>query len=367
MNEFNGNGDGHQKAFELTQPKTPEQIKREALNSMMPQLRRNCSQDHRLKKSVGAKWLFSALTDNSFMNKFGGDGWGRVYCSLKDLRRLYGHDEDTIAVWRDKLIETGWIWFQNRWPKCCWGISGACNQPELPLAGQEYMAIMAKTSARGQPPLAVGSEEIEKTDNSGANGLETRLDQPPTAVAPTANGGRSDRTVRSHQPPTAVTVTADSRSHQPPTAVAPTADGGHTGSKSPVCPTADGGHIRETPALNSLGGRETIKRSTGLNARNGSGGAKKISVENLFLHDVGAMMEAWKKGSSEYELDNSGGWWRKSYRANHDLIQRVLAEVRCMIREGKIKTTPGATAVDLWKRWSLPTLQKKAAAGTAAH
>lgn len=59
-----------------------------------------------------------------------------------------------------------------------------------------------------------------------------------------------------------------------------------------------------------------------------------------------------------------------SYRANADLIQRVLNEINVLVVEGKIKTTPGQAAVDLWKRWSKDLLkeklQKKAAGATAA-
>jgi hypothetical protein len=51
------------------------------------------------------------------------------------------------------------------------------------------------------------------------------------------------------------------------------------------------------------------------------------------------------------ELANWGGWWRNRFREAPDKARRVLAEVRSMIRERKIKTKPGATAVDLWKRF----------------
>ncbi|MGO8839495.1 MAG: hypothetical protein ACLP7I_12190 [Limisphaerales bacterium] len=169
MNDNNGNGSGHQKAFELTQPKTSEDIARDSLKAMMPKLRRDCSRDPRLKKCVGSKWLFGVISDNSFLNDLGGDGWGRVYTSLKDLHRIYGHDEDTLAVWRDKLIETGWIWFQDRWPKSCWGIMGACRQPERFSPHSEFVRVMAKASSGHQPPAAVSLPANGKTVISGHN------------------------------------------------------------------------------------------------------------------------------------------------------------------------------------------------------
>ena len=114
-----------------------------------------------------------------------------------------------------------------------------------------------------------------------------------------------------------------------------------------------------------------FKRSTGFNAQNGSGGAKKLTAENHFIYvEVSEAMELWKKGHGAVESSSSGAWWRQSYRANADLIRRVLAETVCAIRERKIKTDPGKYAVDLWKRWSKDLLKErfkqKAAARTAA-
>ena len=104
------------------------------------------------------------------------------------------------------------------------------------------------------------------------------------------------------------------------------------------------------------------KRSTLLNALKAGGQSKKGTAENIFLLDVAAMMETWKKGSSKAELANSGGWWRMAFRADADLMRRVLAETLSLVKEGRIKETPGQTAVDLWKRWGgkLPPPQKEA-------
>jgi hypothetical protein len=113
----------------------------------------------------------------------------------------------------------------------------------------------------------------------------------------------------------------------------------------------------------------SFKRSTGLNALKTAGGAKKITAENSFLMDVREVMELWRKGSAKAELEQSGGWWRMSYRASPNLLQRVLADTRCAVKEGKIKTTPGAYAADLWKRWQKDLLKdqlKQKAAATAA-
>jgi len=55
---------------------------------------------------------------------------------------------------------------------------------------------------------------------------------------------------------------------------------------------------------------------------------------------------------SENELANWGGWWRNRYREDKGKARRVLAEIRGMVREGRIRRNPGAAANDLWKRFA---------------
>lgn len=245
MNENNGNG--HQKAFELTQPRTPEEIAQDSLRGTMPKLRRACSQDPRLKKYVGAKWLFGVLSDNSFLHDLGGDGWGRVYTSLKKLHKLYGPEEDTLATWRDKLIETGWIWFQERWPYSCWGIKGVCQQPELFAPDRDFVRVTAKASALTQPAAAVDPLPNGKTVNSGHNDRILPADQPAAAVSPTGCGGQSDPILRLVQPKEPVPLAGQSRSDQPNGSVILTGAEGHTHRNGRVRPTEAAGHNKETP------------------------------------------------------------------------------------------------------------------------
>lgn len=142
------------------------------------------------------------------------------------------------------------------------------------------------------------------------------------------------------------------------------------GNGLPPSPETDCRSERQTVADNekskdvSLSPSErSFKRSTGFNALKKAGPVKKINEENLFLKIVAELMDLWKPNHSEFEMTNSGAWWRQCYRANADLIQRVVADLKCAIVEGRIKTTPGQYAVDLWKRWSKDVLK---AAGRAA-
>jgi hypothetical protein len=87
------------------------------------------------------------------------------------------------------------------------------------------------------------------------------------------------------------------------------------------------------------------------------------------LQDVKTIIESWKPGASKPELTGSGAWWRLIYRKDRSLARSVLNEIRCMVREGKIKFNPGSAAVDLWIRWGggkVSATPKQKTAATAA-
>ena len=61
-------------------------------------------------------------------------------------------------------------------------------------------------------------------------------------------------------------------------------------------------------------------------------------------------MSTWSPPGAKAELTNWGGWWRNRFRKCPDKARRVLAEIKSMILEKRIRTTPGRAAIDLWKR-----------------
>jgi hypothetical protein len=77
---------------------------------------------------------------------------------------------------------------------------------------------------------------------------------------------------------------------------------------------------------------------------------KASLAEKTFFRELAETLESFRAGTSRHELTNWGGWWRNRYRENPDKAQRVLAEVRSMIRERTVQGNPGAAAMDLWKR-----------------
>ncbi len=60
------------------------------------------------------------------------------------------------------------------------------------------------------------------------------------------------------------------------------------------------------------------------------------------------MLLLWSPAFAKDELANWGGWWRNRYREQPAKAQRLIAELRGMIREGRVSGNPGAAAVDLW-------------------
>jgi hypothetical protein len=72
--------------------------------------------------------------------------------------------------------------------------------------------------------------------------------------------------------------------------------------------------------------------------------------EAAFIADVVRLCESHLQGSSEPEIENWGGWWRNRYRESPQKAGKVLAEVRVLVREGRITRSPGAAAMDLWGR-----------------
>jgi hypothetical protein len=79
---------------------------------------------------------------------------------------------------------------------------------------------------------------------------------------------------------------------------------------------------------------------------------KRKGGEKGFLAQVAFVIARWSPQEAEKELLEWGGWWTNRFREDADKVRRVLAEVESMIRESRIKVTPGKAAQDLWKRFA---------------
>jgi hypothetical protein len=87
--------------------------------------------------------------------------------------------------------------------------------------------------------------------------------------------------------------------------------------------------------------RLTFSGSTREQPRDGEGG---------FLAELSSALATFNSSAAQSELANWGGWWRNRFRENPAKARRILAEIRSMIRERRIRHNPGAAAKDLWDR-----------------
>lgn len=117
----------------------------------------------------------------------------------------------------------------------------------------------------------------------------------------------------------------------------------HPARMLPPC-RLDGQESRQEGTDRALNASERLPRT--VLARKGESPQK----EKQFLGDVREAFSASSGDTAAKELRDWGGWWRNRYRENPGKAGRVLADIRSLIREGKILSNPGAAAVDLWSR-----------------
>ncbi len=74
--------------------------------------------------------------------------------------------------------------------------------------------------------------------------------------------------------------------------------------------------------------------------------------ETEFMSELRATLERFDEKKAHVELETWGGWWRNRFRENADKARRVLAELRSMVAEGRVKRNAGAAGKDLWGRFA---------------
>jgi hypothetical protein len=129
----NGNGNAQQ---------TPDEVFQETVRESAPKLRRAVRS---MKIPAGAKFLFDAILDDTFMYDFGGDTRGSMIASAKDLAARYGHDDETIKRWASVLIDCGVLHVTKSWPDQEWYITAIRKDP----ASRANMRQRARARAAG--------------------------------------------------------------------------------------------------------------------------------------------------------------------------------------------------------------------------
>ena len=92
--------------------------------------------------------------------------------------------------------------------------------------------------------------------------------------------------------------------------------------------------------------RAELLQCSGSQPPEDSGAEKELMTELL------ATLQAYNGKLAAKELTNWGGWWRNRFRENPAKTRRVLAEIKSMIRERRMRRNPGAAANDLWSRFA---------------
>jgi hypothetical protein len=349
----NGNGNGHAKVFQLKPALDP------ATQAIL-ESREHALHDSRLNRSMKA--FFCEVLDRALdPNYYAPNPRGIVTMSDTVLAEVFRVSNRIIYTWKKGVEACGYFWITQQFRKNMWPITTyllAClHRPprkKTDSGGTYGSAGVGRPPPQnpglgarrpGQPCLPLPgtcqkppkAKSADLQGNSGENGNLVRVSaetdfgsEPKPASGESRNGfrARAETDFGSEPKP----ISAESRSQLRARAEAD-------------C------QLKEPENGEGDSPEPSLKRSTGSNALKAGGQPRKISPENLFLLDVGAMMETWRKGSSKAELANSGGWWRIAFRTDRDLMRRVLAETLSMVKEGKVKEGPGQTAVDLWKRW----------------
>jgi hypothetical protein len=261
--ENGGNGNGHKKPFELAPVKTPEQIQAETVRRIAPEVRATV---HFARLPAAAKFFFDALLDLTFMHKFGGSGRGKIFISIRDLSQLLQHDKDSIATWRDTLIEHHHVWFREGWPESEWRICAICPPPQTEFQFNERRFIKGKAAAL---------EEVEPGGNLPHTPFFAQNgDSPPISEGFRQSEGKEPvplaetfRQTDRNLPPDCPTPSARNGGRIPPDCPKPSAG---VGEGTPLhCPTpsarrAEGfRHTKETPVGTGGSGAQECVREPG--------------------------------------------------------------------------------------------------------
>ena len=232
-----------------------------------------------------------------------------------------------------------------KWPNV-FNLSAIVAQREQASLGllEDVILVEDQTTDGGS------SDFLSKNGRGSGQTPENGLGNPRNGGLATTNGG-------SGQPPIAGV------GNYPRGVLATTHGGCSPTTHGGCCPLPTGGVANSrvaglaTPAcgipIRLSDGSETVKDTPDeainrLRNRNRDGKApqdgKRQKAEEEFLESVGVIL-------GKTELQRNGGLWIKNFRTNPTRANAVIAEVRVMKLEGRIKASAPKAAIDLWKRW----------------
>jgi hypothetical protein len=98
--------------------------------------------------SPGAKFFFGWLVDNSFLRRFGGDGFGRITIGQKDIRRITHHDRKSITEWTKQLCDSRHLWIEPAIIPNAYPVNVYCIRALVP--GRQQLEISGLAHAWGR-------------------------------------------------------------------------------------------------------------------------------------------------------------------------------------------------------------------------
>jgi hypothetical protein len=352
----NGNGNGHESPFTLAPKKSPEEIAREKMRRAMPEIRRAVNE---LRIIAQAKWLFGTISDDSFMFEFGGDGFGTLVTTIKDLACRYKHNRDSVSKWLQTLVAEQVIWCEVEGNALIIHISALVPPPSHKASALQRMKARAMAARRERaedtgtpvflPSKGQSARETEEISTScrdvparDAEDTGTGCRQLPQGLPTTSarNGGYLPQPL-----PTPPPSHAETCPQGLPTTSASPAEVSSTMQVQSSMATPRKSRLETTPG-------EYGEKENSLSVHKGFNALKRKGGEKSFLAEVAETMEQWSPAKEKKEMANYGGWWRNRYREDSNKAWRVIGELRSMVNEHRITKDPGRCAMDLWKRFA---------------
>jgi hypothetical protein len=345
---------------------------------MIKRTRRQAVEHERL--SDGARNLFTWLMDASLRRSIN-RAPGIITVSTTKLSELLKRSKRAIYGWKKELVNTGFVWvtewyMPNTWPISTYHISiidppderlhqivtgdgmwgNHARRPKLdaPGVGARASGQMSLSAQKHlQNPFRGTKVTMRKTldsskpqQNATGDGKEGVLSQ---AYIATDKGRFLRRGVAQKGTGESQKTTPGSRKEQH-AAVAPNAP----------CPSHETAHIEKSQVPGNRGTKDSLSCLTAEEGAtsvptqqfSGSTALKRKGGETDFLEDLATTFARFNPAQAKKEMANWGGRWRNRYREDSAKAHRVLAELRGMVREGKINSNVGATADMLWKTFA---------------
>lgn len=369
------NGSGPDKPFVLSKVKSPGELARERMAREMPAIRREVN---RMDLPIPAKWLFDRISDDNFWDVMGGDGFGSVCTTVKNISQFYRHKRDTVARALECAIDAGVLWVERSRGYIVIHISALVPPPRnrvQPMARAMARASRAIQTAEMFHVEQLADGDVEQPIRAPSTGTDKNLSEsqqnddscPQKGQAVPhlrARRARSTGTLcpfPGHSVPVERARTHENDPIRAPSTGTPCPQDGHVMPAKGAQPAPSTGTKSEkssmksvsnplpniSPSINSQSVEDSLEASRVLDATKAAIKTPKtqqIIEENQFLKDVAEVVILKSGSKTRAEMENFGRCWRLAFRTDPSLARKTLDEIHVMVREGRIRESPSAAA-----------------------